>query len=246
MRKSYLMRRPDDDDQDYYTGGNNLIHAKPIDERYAKSLGDAYKGKDFVRGSQSSQQHFYATSSASSNSDIMRPLTHDERNKISAKIIKAEMKQNKDLVRKLREKLECGMVEINPTETSSSTTSKPDDYVLLMKMDKKSGLVMPAEKESSTPESSSKSGKRGIGTVEQEYSQQMYLKDMVSKERSITSLDQMTMFGRADKVTAGHDEEEDWGVNDTIISNPKKRRTQEKDQCKHESTRIREALASLA
>jgi len=39
-----------------------------------------------------------------------------------------------------------------------------------------------------------------VGTVHQEYSRQMDLKEMVAQEKSTTAADQLTMFGRAAKV----------------------------------------------
>lgn len=99
MKRSYLMRRPDED-EDYY--GTETVHAKPIDERIGKKLGESYKGKDFVKGSARTQEQFYGEQSIVSNQDLvqsnfsqLREMTHDERNKISAKIIKAEVKNNK-------------------------------------------------------------------------------------------------------------------------------------------------------
>lgn len=98
MKKSYLLRRPDDDD-DYYSG--EIVHAKPFSEKHARSLG--FSGKDFVKGSEKSQKEFYGTQTvlntgdtpSSSSADSLQLLSHDERNKISAKIIKAELRGDK-------------------------------------------------------------------------------------------------------------------------------------------------------
>lgn len=90
------MRRPDDE-EDYY--GTEIVHAKPIDDRINKKLGDSFKTKDFVKSRVQSQEHFHGNQNIVNTSEInnsnLRPMTHDERNKISAKIIKAELKQNK-------------------------------------------------------------------------------------------------------------------------------------------------------
>lgn len=91
MKKSYLLRRPHDDDDDYYS--TEIIKAKPLNEKHAKILG--FGGKDFVKASEKSQEKFYGTQTVlNNNKDILQPLSHDERNKINAKIIKAELKGN--------------------------------------------------------------------------------------------------------------------------------------------------------
>ena len=99
MSRSYLLRKPRDEDEDDY--GMELIKAKPIDARLARNLGSSYSGgKDFVKASQKSQQEFYGSQeilgenakNAKQTSATFRELTHDERNKLSASIIKAELK----------------------------------------------------------------------------------------------------------------------------------------------------------
>lgn len=93
MSRSYLMRRPRESDEE--DSDQDIVHAKPIQERYARSLGSAFQGKDFVRGSAKSQQQFYGAQTVEDGTDgSVRPLTADERNKLSAKILKAEMKGN--------------------------------------------------------------------------------------------------------------------------------------------------------
>ena len=96
MSRSYLFRRPKEDDD----VGTEVVHAKPIDEKYAQRLGDTFRGgRDFVRASEKSQSQFYGDKSlveSSQNEDEVqsRPLSHDERNKLQAKILKAELKGN--------------------------------------------------------------------------------------------------------------------------------------------------------
>lgn len=88
------MRRPRESDEE--DSDQEIVHAKPINERYARNLGNTFQGKDFVRGSAKSQQQFYGAQTVEDGSSgSTRPLTADERNKLSAKILKAEMKGNK-------------------------------------------------------------------------------------------------------------------------------------------------------
>ncbi|EGT45586.1 hypothetical protein CAEBREN_24623 [Caenorhabditis brenneri] len=103
---------PDDDDDDY--SGRRVVKPKPIAEKYAKHLGSEFAtGKTFVTGSDNHQKDFYGSqqvrNDAMGSSGSSTPLTEDEKNKLSAKILKAEMKGDKDLVKKLKRKLESGV-----------------------------------------------------------------------------------------------------------------------------------------
>lgn len=92
MSRSYLFRRPKEDDI-----GTDVVEAKPIDEKYAKRLGDSFKGTNFVRGSEKSQAQFYGENTVkkgTDDEDEPQPLSADERNKLEAKILKAELKGN--------------------------------------------------------------------------------------------------------------------------------------------------------
>ena len=98
-KRSYLLRRPRDDDEDDYYTQPEMVKAKPIDAKVARKLDPSYGGgKDFVKASQKSQQEFYGNQevlgcpSESSSQGQYREMDHDERNKISASIIKAELK----------------------------------------------------------------------------------------------------------------------------------------------------------
>ncbi|CAK5100848.1 unnamed protein product [Meloidogyne enterolobii] len=104
MKRTYLLRRPkDDDEEDFYS--QEAVKAKPIDPHLARNLGPAFAaGKDFVRASQKSQNEFYgsqkiveaSTSGGGGGAEKeYREMTHDERNNLSASIIKAELKGDK-------------------------------------------------------------------------------------------------------------------------------------------------------
>ena len=55
MRRGTVFRKPDDDDDDY-GAGSRIVRAKPIHEKFARKLGSMGVGKDFVVGSQRSQE----------------------------------------------------------------------------------------------------------------------------------------------------------------------------------------------
>lgn len=216
MKKSYLLRRPHDDDDDYYS--TEIIKAKPLNEKHAKILG--FGGKDFVKASEKSQEKFYGTQTVlNNNKDILQPLSHDERNKINAKIIKAELKGNNELVKKLKAKLDRNISEKNLL----SEDIKNNKEILLMKIDNRSGLMKPARSDSTSKQNLKK------GTVENIYNQDLSINEMVAKEKSTSAEDQLTMFGRAAKMCSGNKVDDDWVVDDNIVSHPKKRRHEEKN-----------------
>jgi hypothetical protein len=101
MKRTYLFRRPQHDDEDDYP--QEAVKSKPIDSRLARSLGPTFAaGKDFVKASQKSQNEFYgcqtvieASTSGTEQFKEYREMTHDERNNLSASIIKAELRGDK-------------------------------------------------------------------------------------------------------------------------------------------------------
>jgi hypothetical protein len=99
MRKSYLMRRPRDSDEEDEDFGVEEVRAKPIDQKYTRALGDTFRGKDFVRSAQQPlgrQEPVHGDSfPAEPTANLAEPLSHDERNKLSARIMKAEFKGDK-------------------------------------------------------------------------------------------------------------------------------------------------------
>lgn len=95
-----------------------------------------------MTGSAKSQNEFYGSqqvnsgegSSSSFSGGVL--LTEDEKNKLSAKILKAEMKGDMDLVKKLKRKLESGVSGDEPPKSRSKE-------VMLMRRDRE-GNILPA------------------------------------------------------------------------------------------------------
>uniref|UniRef100_A0A0K0D7B4 Microtubule-associated protein n=1 Tax=Angiostrongylus cantonensis TaxID=6313 RepID=A0A0K0D7B4_ANGCA len=79
-----MFRKPIDDD----CYGSRVVKAKPLPTKYAQKL--LVSGKDFVSSGCEGGSNTSSKASCSSLSTV--PLTEDERNKIHAKILKAEMK----------------------------------------------------------------------------------------------------------------------------------------------------------
>jgi hypothetical protein len=214
-RRSYLLRRPQEDEDDYYSESQELVKAKPIDSRLARSLGDSYAGgKDFVKASQKSQQEFYGSQtildggSCSRSEQVetsYRQMTHDERNKLSASIIKAELKGDtvclfllnlpliRDLLqerlKKLKKKLEDGVVELKEEGKEQQDTA--GKTVVLMEMDRRKGLMPTRKREY---EASDNIPHDHDSEKDPVYGRQMDLSEMIREEKSITAEDQITMF----------------------------------------------------
>ncbi|KAL3090307.1 hypothetical protein niasHS_006759 [Heterodera schachtii] len=246
MHRSYLMRRPNDEDASYDYGEQDLVRAKPIDARFSRNLGPTYTGgKDFVRASEHSQKQFYGSqmvvggesqqhneefgegTSKEADDKSSRPMTHDERNKISASILKAELRGDIERVKKLKRKLEEGIVENGNGKDEQGEGRERRREVLLLSMDKRSGVVMPAkgpQKNRNEP-----SEKRRIGTVDEEFGKHMELSQMVAEEKTTTAEQQIAMFNRSAKVCSDSKTDEDWVVDDNMMSHPKKRRHEEKE-----------------
>lgn len=278
MRKSYLMRRPQDDEDDEDLGAMGTVAAKPIDERYARRLGASYRGRDFVKASASSQRQFYgsqhvigadatnddSTTSSSGNAAAAvttRPLTHDERNKISARIVKAELKGDAELARKLKEKLEAGHIVVGgtadeaPTAAASTTSGNKaaavaENSVLLLRVDKRSGLIAPARGDArKTVDAARDDGgndSRGASAYDRRNAE---LGRMRAEEKAISADEQMAMFSREAMLRAHVndsdecEEEEAEAVSAPTTSHPKKRRRQharnEREQRASDNKRIK-------
>uniref|UniRef100_A0A1I8BRR9 Uncharacterized protein n=1 Tax=Meloidogyne hapla TaxID=6305 RepID=A0A1I8BRR9_MELHA len=234
MKRSYLMCRPDDDEEDFYP--QEAVKAKPIDAHLARNLGPTFAaGKDFVRASQKSQNEFYgnqtvmeASTSCTSGSEKVkeyREMTHDERNNLSASIIKAELKGDKERVEKLKRRLKEGIIEIKSkngeTEQAKSTEKKP---VILMEMDRKGGLTRPAVAQNKSNKIKDESRKHIMGVVEEEYSKQSSLDDMLAEEKRTTAEDQISMFNRAAEIFSQNRQDEEGFFDDTLESRKKRRR----------------------
>uniref|UniRef100_A0A183C446 Cwf21 domain-containing protein n=1 Tax=Globodera pallida TaxID=36090 RepID=A0A183C446_GLOPA len=243
-RRSYLMRRPRDEDDSYDYGEQELIRAKPIDARLTQKLGASYAGgKDFVRGSEHSQRQFYGDQTVvGSNSQQqnelgegcsmanrnIRPLSHDERNKISASIVKAELRGDLERVRKLKRKLEEGAVEEENGADKKDEVGGRTREVLLLNMDKRSGLVTPV----GTTQPTTESPDNWKCTVDAEFGKRMELSQMIAEEKTTTAEQQIAMFSRSAKVCSDSKVDDDWVVDDNIMSHPKKRRHADKESVK--------------
>ncbi|KAK6024053.1 hypothetical protein OSTOST_10145, partial [Ostertagia ostertagi] len=138
--------------------------------------------KDFVSGgceggSGTAKECTYTRETSSS-----KLLTEDERNKISAKILKAEMRGDTETVNKLKRKL----------DGAAPTQEKTEKTVVLLKRDR-SGNVVPTPSSKRSSEHFAESSSR----IQREYGKQQGVSEMVREEKSSTAEDQLMLFHRS-------------------------------------------------
>nr|CDJ81335.1 Hypothetical protein CBG15349 [Haemonchus contortus] len=172
-----MFRKPADDDYP------RTVKAKPLPTKYAQKL--AMTGKDFVTGGCEGGSGADSKHSACSpeSSSANNSLTADERNKISAKILKAELKGDTETVNRLKRKLE------------GSTTQKREETektVVLLKRDR-SGNVVPCQRNKSSSENFAQTSSR----IHREYGMKKGLNEMMLEEKSSTAEDQLMLFHRS-------------------------------------------------
>ncbi|CAJ0585791.1 unnamed protein product, partial [Mesorhabditis spiculigera] len=216
-----MFRRPNEDSDD---DEPEIVRAKPMDPKYSKKLG--ITGKDFVKASDRSQQDFYGKQDVNQGGGAPKPLDTDERNRINAKIMKAEMKGDTELVKRLKRKLESGYEDDEP---SSSHKVK-----VLMKQDKSGNLIPVASRQEHGTSSKSSSG------IRKELEKDQSLDDMIREEKAGTSEDQLRLFERSlissAKIRRGDDE----SVDDIAEMQKGRRKHEEKDARKKRQKEVKE------
>ncbi|CAD5214203.1 unnamed protein product [Bursaphelenchus okinawaensis] len=246
MKRSYLMRRPDSDDEEDYYSADREVKSKPIDSRFSSAFGGA-KPSTFVRASEQSQQEFYGKQNVTftrkeaeeekvDKNAGRRLLTADEKNKLNAKILKAEMAGKKDKARKLKKQLADGYAQSDEEASTSKAENADDNDVVLMKVDKRTGVIQPA---SSQAKMSGGKDRTHKGLVDSEFNRAATLEDLVRDEKKLTSEDQLEMFNRAAKMTSSNKTDDDWILDDNITSFKHKKRHEDKDAKKEHSKRVK-------
>ncbi|KJH49041.1 hypothetical protein DICVIV_04820 [Dictyocaulus viviparus] len=165
-----MFRKPSDDNN----FGSRIVKAKPLQRKYAEKL--LMSGKDFV--SSGCENDSKTSENFSSPSTSTASLSEDEMNKIHARILKAEMKGDKETVEKLKRKLEGKVVTKEP--------------VVLLKRDK-AGNIVPAR----GTEMLSKDFAQSSSRIHREYGKEQNLKEMMREEKSSTAADQLMLFHRS-------------------------------------------------
>lgn len=202
-----MFRKPVDDDDHY---GSRVVKAKPLPEKYAQKL--SMSSKDFVSRGCEGGGSTSSLRAACSSSSTVPPLTEDERNKIHAKILKAEMKGDTETAKRLKRKLE-GQVENN------------ESSVILLKRDR-SGNVIPAQSSSL----SSKNLVKSSSGIRREYEKYQSVEEMKREEKSSTAEDQLMLFHRSIIKSAKVKRHDDESLDDIAEMQKEKRGYEEKDR----------------
>ncbi|VDK45429.1 unnamed protein product [Anisakis simplex] len=158
------------------------------------------------------------------------------------------MKGNKELADKLRRKL-AGLNEDESNQSSSHNDSDNEKVQLLLKTDKRSGLTMPLSsagpsglpKHQQKPSKTS-DGKYNLGSVDAEYRSQMSIHEMANEERITSAREQLSMFNRATKATVERKTDDDWVVDDAIMSHKRKMKYDERDERKKRNKAIQDII----
>lgn len=210
-----------------------VVKAKPIAEKYSKKLGPDHRAKNFVTASESSAAEFYSNNQVIEIEEQKERerreanrLTPDQKNKLSAKIVKAEMMGNKELVRKLKDQLESGYLELeDPKDQPRATTSqggKNSEEVILTRTDPRTGITVPYRKQRTVD--------LRAETSDQEASVRS-LREMVEDEKMLTADDNLAMIGdMAYKSAASQRLDDDWTVDDALLAKKKKRKDVEREE----------------
>lgn len=209
------MKRGYDSDDDYYGGqssyGSGMRDFNPSESRVR-----------FVNASDHVPKQTSDMREAESVEPKRRLLTDDERNSLAAKILKAELggkmvrvqesftfyTHAKERAKLLKAKLELGYAEDDDDEKSKS------DHVLLMKMDKKTGLVAPATSSKHKVElcllnhqahrlylqTRDLSISEPHSSLLNSYEKSATLEELVNEEKTTSAKDHLGMFERALKV----------------------------------------------
>ncbi|MFH4977569.1 hypothetical protein AB6A40_004278 [Gnathostoma spinigerum] len=228
------FKRPADDDS--YTE-SRVIRAKPISAHIARKLGPLAQGKDFIIGSSKSQNELSGNSSESVSSrysdhpSIQKSFTADELNKLNAKILKAELKGDMHRAAKLKERLNAGsIVHVDQDQTR-----------LLLKTDARTGLTVPVTStKCGKIKEKTEDGKYNLGSVESKFHATSDLRDMAREERTTSAEDQLAMFSRTSRAAESSKLDDDWVVDDAMLSHRRKRKNEEKDEKRGRQKIVRE------
>ncbi|KAL4003566.1 hypothetical protein ACH3XW_8140 [Acanthocheilonema viteae] len=204
---------------------SRLVRAKPIDPKFARKLGNYAAGKDFITGSLKSQQELRESNIVVENDpnarEIMDEKTKLEQcNKLGAKILKAKLQGKIALVEKLENELHA----LKGDGQGLSSTCK-----ILLTTDG-GDVRMPATVKHETKNLKSR------GKIDAIYHADKSIRDMIADEKEITSADHIFS---AVKAAAKHRTDDDWVVDDAMMSVKRSRMREEKEKRKNRDSLIK-------
>uniref|UniRef100_A0A915KG85 Uncharacterized protein n=1 Tax=Romanomermis culicivorax TaxID=13658 RepID=A0A915KG85_ROMCU len=187
---------------DRHSQESHVVKSKPIDRKILQKLPEFHKPRDFVRASKANQDEFYGGNRVSSSaSKRPSPLSTEEKNKIAAKILRAEMLG--DTAKNRPDHREKGDSDSDLEEDQPSSSS-----TLLTKTDLRSGLVYPVKNiEADDVKTRPK----------RKFNDDFSMKDLLEMEKFTTAEDQLALFGaNSAKAISSGKTNDDWTVDDVL------------------------------
>uniref|UniRef100_A0A0N4ZKC4 Uncharacterized protein n=1 Tax=Parastrongyloides trichosuri TaxID=131310 RepID=A0A0N4ZKC4_PARTI len=214
MKRSYLLKNSSIESED--NGQHEVVNSGQMKESFSRKLKkyDEFK-PTFVRSTNNTFNSKNVSFSRVNEKEEKNVLSVDEKNKINAKILKAELKGDMDLVEKLKRKLE-GVIESKKDDNDSQR-------IMLLKIDERTGNMLPVVKKHEIANISDKS------TVNSVYEKCQSVGEMVIEEKTTTSIDQITMFSKSTKAMGKLKTDDDFVVDDQLMEHKRKKRDIEKD-----------------
>uniref|UniRef100_A0A0K0E1P1 Uncharacterized protein n=2 Tax=Strongyloides stercoralis TaxID=6248 RepID=A0A0K0E1P1_STRER len=212
MKRSYLQNDKSNDfqnDYDVRRMNRNEIEKK-FDNMFKKcdtSEGSSHGGRNLNNSFESQKLDTLEGES------LVKKLTTDEKNKINAKILKAQLKGDNETVEKLKKKL----------EEDNSVAEGVSQKKTLFKINEETGNLVPVIKRNKTTNINNSS------TVNSVFEKEQTVAEMVAEEKTTTAADQITMFSRSIKSKGKFRTDEDCVIDDNLIEHKKKRRHIERD-----------------
>ena len=170
------------------------------------------------------------------------PMSEEEMNKLSAKIIKAEMMGQHEKAQKFKEKLEAAKAA-NEERLKNGPPNDDPVTVVLTRTDSK-GLTRPIDADVNRSEVRKLKGKAQTHSEGQRVryfadDDRYDLKQMFHREKTSTAEDQNLMMSRLAGKSVEKTNDDDYSIDDMFVSRAAKKRSEEQD-------RVRERDAAIA
>ncbi|VDN91655.1 unnamed protein product [Brugia pahangi] len=202
---------------------SRLVKARPVDPKFARKLGSYAAGKDFVTGSVQRKSNVKMENDPNAGEIREEKTGLEQRNKLGAKILKAKLQGKVSLVEKLEKQLHA-LTEGGPGHSSTCKilfrTDGGDVRIPITMKQKRKDL-------------------KSRGKIAATYHADQSIHDMVAEEKETTSAGHIF---NAFKATAKHRMEEEWVIDDAVMSIKRSRMGEEKEQKRNRNSLIRGKL----
>ncbi|EJW87955.1 hypothetical protein WUBG_01130 [Wuchereria bancrofti] len=199
---------------------SRLVKARPIDPKFARKLGSYAAGKDFVTGSVQRESNVKMENSPNAGEIREEKTGLEQRNKLGAKILKAKLQGKVSLIEKLEKQLHA-LTEDGPGHSSTCKILFRTDGG-----DVRIPVTMKQERKDL----------KSRGKIVTTYHADKSIYDMVAEEKETTSAGHIF---NAVKAAAKHRTEEEWVIDDAVMSIKRSRMREEKEQKRNRNSLIK-------